>query len=142
MKDRAIVFENLQGIDLDPTSPRTSRLTKVVMVALATASIALFLFWLSRVDVFPAAVKVVNDAGGSVVCYQRFNNSGHDYVQDAGHIAAGQQGNVQVKSSCSVFDTSGRYVACLIVPSDGKAESLKASAADRSVSVETCVYPR
>jgi hypothetical protein len=136
-----MLFDNLSDLNLDPTvSPRKHRLLKFAAVPLAIAFVALMVLWLRTIDVFPDSVRVTNDMGGSLVCYQRYKTNGHDYVQDVGRIAAGESANIQEQSSCATFDAAGRYVACLIVPRDGK--QALASAADRSVSAETCVYPR
>src|SRR5262245_32740467 len=98
-------------------------------------------YFVTRIDVFPDTVTVANDTGGSVICYQRFNTNGHDFVQDAGRVTPGNETKVQVNSNCAVFDAGGRYVACLAVK-DVAGKRLTSSSGDRGVSAETCVYPR
>jgi hypothetical protein len=137
------MFENLNGVNLDPTvRPAKHRLVKLAGIPLTLAVLALGIYFVSRIDIFPNTVRVENDTSGAVVCYQRYQTKGHDFVQDAGRLTAGSSANIQAKSSCPVFDTSGRYVSCLIVPDDANVKRLAASSADRSVSAETCVYPR
>jgi hypothetical protein len=137
------MFENLNDINLDPTvRPSKNRLIKLAVIPLALLSIALAVYWLARIDVFPSTVRVENDTAGAVVCYQRYQNNGHDFVQDAGRIRNGDHANIQAHSSCAVFDTGGRYVSCLVVQNDSSVKRIMASSGDRSVSAETCVYPR
>lgn len=137
------MFENLNGVNLDPTAHRSKdRLLKLAGIPLALVALALGVFLLTRINLFPNTVRVENDTAGAVVCYQRYQGKGQDFVQDAGRIASGNRANIHAESSCAVFDTSGRYVSCLVVPNDSSVKSLNASSADRSVSAETCVYPR
>ena len=146
VKDRA-VFESLNnslnGINLDPTlRPNKHRLLKLVGIPLAVIGVTLGIFLISRINVFPSTVRVDNDTTGTVICYQRYQSNGHDYVQDAGRIATGEHANIQATSSCAVFDTAGRYLSCLVVPSDRSVQRVAASMADRGVTTEACVYPR
>lgn len=137
------MFDNLNGVNLDPTvRPNKHRLAKLVVIPLALAAVALSIVLVSRIDVFPSTVRVENDTPGTLICYQRYQSNGHDFVQDAGRITTGSHAKIQAKAQCAVFDTSGRYVACLIVPNDGNVRSVAASSADRGVTTETCVYPR
>jgi hypothetical protein len=142
VKDRAM-FDSLHGVNLDPTlQPNKHRLLKLVGIPVALLAVALAIYAISRINVFPATVRIDNDTAGTLICYQRYQSKGHDFVQDAGRITTGNHANIQAKSSCSVFDTSGRYVSCLIVPNDKSVQRIAASTADRGVSAETCVYPR
>jgi hypothetical protein len=137
--------DSLNDINLDPTvqpARHRHRLLWVLGIPATLLAIALSILLISRINVFPSTVSVENDTSGTVVCYQRYQSNGHDFVQDAGRIAAGDQTNVQAKSSCAVFDIAGRYVSCLIVPDDKNVERIAASTADRSINTETCVYPR
>ena len=135
--------DSLHDINLDPTlRPNKRRLLKLAGIPLALLGMALSIYLISRINVFPSTVRVDNDTAGTVVCYQRYQSNGHDYVQDAGKIDTGDHANIQAKSSCAVFDTSGRYVSCLVVPNDSAVKRVAASTADRSISTETCVYPR
>lgn len=135
--------ESLNGINLDPTvqlARHRHRVLWLLGVPTALIAVAFSIFLISRISVFPSTVSVENDTPGTLICYQRYQSNGHDFVQDAGRITKGDRANVQAKSSCAVFDTAGRYVSCLIVPSD--VERIAASTADRSIDTETCVYPR
>ena len=127
--------DSLNDINLDPTlRPNKHRLLKLAGIPLALLGVALSIYLISRINVFPSSVRVDNDTAGTMVCYQRYQSNGHDYVQDAGRIATGEHANIQAKSSCAVFDTTGRYVSCLIVPNDSAVKRVAAStAADRSV---------
>jgi len=137
------MFENLNDINLDPTvHPAKNRLLKLAGIPLALLSIALAVYLITRIDVFPSTVQLENDTAGPVVCYQRYQNNGHDFVQDAGRIPANDHANIQSQSSCAVFDTGGRYVSCLVVPDDSNVKRVVASTGDRAVPAETCVYPR
>jgi hypothetical protein len=135
--------DSLNGINLDPTvqpAKHHHRVLWLLGVPTALIAVAFSIFLISRISVFPSTVSVENDTPGTLICYQRYQSNGHDFVQDAGRITKGDRANVQAKSSCAVFDTAGRYVSCLIVPSD--VERIAASTADRSIDTETCVYPR
>jgi hypothetical protein len=135
--------DSLNGINLDPTvqpAKHHNRVLWVLGIPTALLAVALSIYLISRISVFPSTVTVENDTSGTLICYQRYQSNGHDFVQDAGRIATGDHANVQAKSSCAVFDIAGRYVSCLIVPSDEK--RIAASTADRSINTETCVYPR
>lgn len=137
--------DSLNGINLDPTvqpARHRTRLLWVLGVPTALIAVALSIYLISRINVFPSTVSVENDTPGTLICYQRYQSNGHDFVQDAGRITTGEHANVQARSNCAVFDTAGRYVSCLIVPSDKNVERVAASAADRTVNTETCVYPR
>ena len=139
------MFDNLHlnDINLDPTvQPNKHRLLKLVVIPVALISVALSIYLISRINVFPSTVRVDNDTPGTLICYQRYQSNGHDFVQDAGRITTGAHANIQAKSQCAVFDTSGRYVACLIVPNDKNVSRVGAATADRSINTETCVYPR
>ena len=58
------MFENLNDINLDPTvRPSKNRLVKLAGIPLALLSIALAVYLLTRIDVFPSAVTVVNVCG-------------------------------------------------------------------------------
>jgi len=142
VKDR-VMFDSLHGINLDPTlKPAKHRLLKLVVIPVAFLAVALSIYLISRINVFPSTVRVENDTPGALVCYQRYQSNGHDFVQDAGRIETGDNANIQAKSSCAVFDTSGRYVSCLVIPDDKNISRIAASKADRSITTETCVYPR
>ena len=134
--------DSLNGINLDPTvQPKPKhRLLLLLGIPAALLAVGLSIFLISRINVFPSTVRVDNDTPGTLICYQRYQSNGHDFVQDAGRITTGDHANIQAKSNCAVFDTSGRYVSCLIVPSN--VERIAASTADRSIDTETCVYPR
>src|SRR5688572_10925133 len=137
------MFENLNDINLDPTvRPSKNRLVKQAGIPLALLSVALAVYLITRIDVFPSTVRVENDTAGALICYRRYQTNGHDFVQDAGRIPSGDHANIQATSSCAVFDTGGRYVSCLLVPDDSSIKRVVASSGDRSVSAETCVYPR
>jgi hypothetical protein len=138
------MFENLHDINLDPTvrPPKKNRLVKLAGIPLVLLVVGLGVYLITQISVFPRTVRVENDTAGALVCYQRYQNNGHDFVQDAGRIPAADHASIQAKSSCAVFDSGGRYVSCLIVPDDSSVKSVAASSADRSVSAETCVYPR
>jgi hypothetical protein len=137
------MFENLNDINLDPTvRPSKDRLLKLAGIPLGLLSVALAFYMLTRIDIFPSTISLENDTAGAVVCYQRYQNNGHDFVQDAGRIPAGDHANIQARSSCAVFDTGGRYLSCLVVPDDSTVKRVVASSGDRAVSAETCVYPR
>ena len=135
--------DSLNDINLDPTvKPAKHRLLMVGGIPAALVAVALCIFLISRINVFPSTVRVDNDTPGTLICYQRYQSNGHDFVQDAGRLTAGDHANIQANSSCAVFDTAGRYVSCLIVPNDKDVERIAASTADRSINTETCVYPR
>lgn len=137
------MFDNLNDINLDPTvKANKHRLLKVAGIPVALIAVALGIFLISRINVFPSTVRVENDTPGTLICYQRYQNNGHDFVQDAGRITPGDHANIQARSSCAVFDTAGRYVSCLIVPNDKSIARVAASTADRSINTETCVFPR
>jgi hypothetical protein len=142
VKDRAM-FDSLNDVNLDPAiRPAKHRMLKLAGIPLALLAVALGIYLVSRIDVFPSTVRVENDTPGTLVCYLRYKSNGHDYVQDAGRITTGSQANVQAKSQCAVFDTSGRYVSCLIVRDDADVKRVAASTANRGIDAETCVYPR
>jgi hypothetical protein len=135
--------DSVNDINLDPTAKRAKRrLLMVVGIPAALIAVALGIFLISRINVFPSTVRVDNDTAGAMICYQRYQNNGHDFVQDAGHITTGNHANIQAKASCAVFDTAGRYVSCLLVPNDKNVSRVAASTADRGVTAQTCVYPR
>ena len=135
--------DSLHDVNLDPTvKPNKQRLLKLVVIPVALIAVGLSIFLISRINVFPSTVRVDNDTPGTLICYQRYQNNGHDFVQDAGRITTGDHANIQAKSSCAVFDTAGRYVSCLIVPDDKNVARISASTADRSINTETCVFPR
>src|SRR4051812_13923602 len=125
------MFENLNDINLDPTvRPSKNRLLKLAGIPLALLALALSVYFVTRISIFPSTVRVENDTTGALVCYQRYQSNGHDFVQDAGRIPTGDHANIQAKSSCAVFDTGGRYVSCLIVPDDSSVKSVAASSGD------------
>src|SRR5690242_16641363 len=93
--------DSLHDINLDPTlRPNKHRLLKLAGIPLALLGVALSIYMISRINVFPSSVRVDNDTAGTMVCYQRYQSNGHDYVQDAGRIATGEHANIQAKSSC------------------------------------------
>ena len=136
-----MMFENFPDINLDPTVGRKNRLLKLAIGATTIALVALSLYFISRIDVFPSAVTVVNDSGGTVLCNQRIKTNAGEHVQSSGRIAAGSDARVSLPSNCAVFETSGRYTACLVLRDDNVSR-INATSADRTVSAETCVYPR
>src|SRR3954462_12108145 len=94
--------DSLNGINLDPTAkPARHRLLLVVGIPAALIAVALSIFLISRINVFPSTVRVDNDTSGTLICYQRYTNNGHDFVQDAGRITTGDHANIQAKSSCA-----------------------------------------
>jgi hypothetical protein len=135
------MFENFPDINLDPTVERKNRLLKLAIGASVLALVALSVFFISRIDVFPSAVTVVNDTGGTVLCNQRVKTNAGEHVQSSGRITAGEDARVSLPSNCAVFEAGGRYTACILLRDDNVAR-INATSADRSVSAEVCVYPR
>jgi hypothetical protein len=137
------MFEELNDVNLDPTirPPSHDRLFKLALGASALLLVAVAVYFVTRVDIFPDTVTVTNDTGGSVVCYERISNHGGDFIRSSGRIAAGANAKIVADNNCAVFDPSGRYTACLMLGKTAPSDAL-ASTADRSVATETCVYPQ
>ena len=136
------MFEGLNDVNLDPTFRPLSkdRWFKIVLGGAALLLVAITVYFVSRVNLFPSTVVLTNDTVGSVVCYDRVSSHGGDYVQSSNRIAAGAHAKVVVDNNCAVFDASGRYVACLKLRNETPA-NVVASSADRTVPTEACVYP-
>jgi hypothetical protein len=128
-------------IEYDEKTRRTNRLMKLVGIPICVALIGGCAVLVSRLDISPDNVAVINDSSGSIVCYKRYEDRGNVYVQDAGRLRANQQAKVLIDSVCSVFTSSGSYQACLAIKNTTSGE-LRVSEADRSVSAEKCVYLR
>ena len=143
------MFESYPDIEYDEKTRRINRRMKVlgvVVLVLTFGGLVALGSLAEETDSGATQAQIRNDTNGTVTCvgvYRLDDLSGTRQVRETGRLAANGDAWVVYGSSCAVFDRNGDYVSCLRVRKIG-AEGMQflASAGDRRVKADACVYPR
>lgn len=140
------MIESYANVEYDEKTRRLNRRMKVLGGIVALLILGGLIAVIANTDLDSAeAAGIFNDTDGTVTCFAAYRLRNDDVqLQDTGRFVARDRGDVVYGSSCAVFDRNGDYVSCLRVRHRSGAgdEQFLASAGDRRVKADACVYPR
>jgi hypothetical protein len=140
------MIESYANVEYDDKTRRINRRMKVVSGIVLLLILGGLIAIIANTDLDSAeAAGLVNDTDGTVTCLAAYRLRNDDVqLRDTGRLLPRVHSDVVYGSSCSVFDRDGNYVSCLRVRhrSGGGNEQFLASAGDRRVKADACVYPR
>jgi hypothetical protein len=134
------------NIEYDEKTRRINRRMKVIGGIVAVLIVGGLIAAVANTDLETAdAAEVTNDTNGTVTCIASYRlvNDEREF-RETGRLEARDSASIVYGSTCSVFDRDGNYVSCLYVRnrSGVNDEQFLASAGDKRVKADWCVYPR
>ena len=133
------MFQSYPDIEYDEKTRRINRLMKLLALPFVVLLIGGMAYGISQID-FRTGPVLVNDTQGRVECVHL---DSEDRLQYVASLAPDDEERIASRSTCSVFNRSGDYVGCIVIPGGAdKDERLRASDAQPRVKASECAYPR